>query len=132
MPWPKRVHSVWAANLQLKKAKTAKGKVSNQENGQETGNYFPVMCEEIEEEEDIIAIRGVHWREKDQMTFLLEQIQYFPSINSLDSINAVDEEWLPPIINDDIDAESEVDDGNEEEDFDAGAERTTCDYCFEL
>jgi hypothetical protein len=98
-----------------------------------TGN-FSVSCEEIEEEDDIIAIRGIRWRENDQTSFLLEQIEDLPVMSShdiIDSISADDEEWLPPINIDDVDAGSEIDDENEDEDIGASADKATRDYSFE-
>src|SRR6267154_4630128 len=112
----------------------------------QTGS-FSVTCEEIKDE-DIMANQRTRcqWLESGQTSFILEQIQDsdLPAMthNSHNPINTVDnsEEWLPPINIDDIDAESEIDDGDDErgdygdnnEDPDAGVDRSTRDYCFEL
>ncbi|KAG2358252.1 hypothetical protein BDR07DRAFT_1489681 [Suillus spraguei] len=75
-----------------------------------------VQCEEEEEEEeeDLTAIRGVHWCEKDQPAdiFLLEKIGDAPVMSS-HSIWTNDEEALPYLDGNDMDAGSESDNENE-------------------
>ncbi|KAG2367992.1 hypothetical protein BDR07DRAFT_1478578 [Suillus spraguei] len=78
-----------------------------------------VLCEEVEDEEDLIAIRGVRWREKDQTPYLLEEI---PDSHLMDfhPNRETNEEALPAFESDDINAESEDDDGNDkDQDLDA-------------
>ncbi|KAG2123029.1 hypothetical protein BD769DRAFT_1389414 [Suillus cothurnatus] len=91
-----------------------------------------VLCEEVEDEDDFIAIRGVHWQEKDQTQYLLEEIPDSPLMDFC-HFHKTNEEALPAFESDDINAESEDDDGNDEDqDLDPDPDGTTRNFSFEL
>ena len=70
-----------------------------------------VLCEEVEDEEDFIAIQGVCWWEKDQTLYLLEEIPDSPLMD-FHHFHKTNEEALPAFDSNDIDAESKDDDAN--------------------
>ncbi|KAG2107969.1 uncharacterized protein F5147DRAFT_653066 [Suillus discolor] len=126
----KRLHSIWISNLESKRARVqveqslekehaqvAHGPVAFEdvERGVSVWGAQRVQCEEVEEEDDLIAIRGVRWRERDQPagTFLLEEIGDAPGVMSNNAICTVDEEDLPRFDGNDMDARSESDDESE-------------------
>ncbi|KAG2031733.1 hypothetical protein BDR03DRAFT_1015842 [Suillus americanus] len=157
----KRLHSIWILNSQSKRARVqveqslenehtqvAHGPVAFEDvkHGVSAWRAQRVQCKEVEEEDDLIAIQGVHWRKRDQPagTFLLEEIGDAP-VMSNDAICTVDEEDLPRFDGNDMDAGSESDDESEagadhginqnEADTDDGNHQNApcaCDYSFEL
>jgi hypothetical protein len=93
---------------------------------------YKACCEDVEdEEEDLIAIRGVRWRKKDQPLFLLEEIRDSPVMPSHES------NTREHMGNDETDAESDEDepegDSVEEGDnVEEGIQDRQRDFCFEL
>jgi hypothetical protein len=83
-----------------------------------SAHFKTVQCEEVEDEDDLIAIRGVRWQENDYLqTGILEEITDLPEVISHDCYGA--HEIVDDFVDDDeTDAASE--DGEK------------CDYSFEL
>ncbi|KAG1871816.1 hypothetical protein DFJ58DRAFT_837130 [Suillus subalutaceus] len=93
-------------------------------------NKYSVTCKEIKDEEDIIAIRGVHWREQKQpdTSFILQEILEQADEMCCDA----DEEVLPKCSNDEMNAESEDEDMSGVEVDAATGETSAYDYSFKL
>jgi hypothetical protein len=104
---------------------------------QYSSTRYSVTCKEVEDEEDIVAIRGVCWREQKQpdTSFILEEI-----LEHDDMCHDGDEEALPKCNNDEMDAESDddedvngiKDDANGIEDDATTGEISARDYSFKL
>ncbi|KAG2058716.1 hypothetical protein BDR06DRAFT_1003904 [Suillus hirtellus] len=91
---------------------------------------YSVTCEEVEDEDDIIAIRGVRWREQKQpdTSLILEEI-----LEQDEMCHNGDEEALPKCDNDEMDTESEDDEDVNEIEVDAATGETSAhNYSFKL
>ncbi|KAG2141967.1 hypothetical protein DEU56DRAFT_754920 [Suillus clintonianus] len=91
-------------------------------------HLYKVTCKDIEDEDDLIGIRGVHWKEMDQTEFLLEDIFDESLTDVSHQTNSASHDDVVSDVgsgDDETDAESDID-GNH------GGDGGTRDHSFEL